>query len=69
VHHIVPWKAGGSTDLDNLALLCEFHHHRVHRKGWSMTGNANTELTIVGPSGRVMTSRPDPRWTRVTDRR
>jgi hypothetical protein len=34
-----------------------------------MTGNANTELTIVGPSGRVMTSRPDPRWTRVTDRR
>ncbi|HEX4127062.1 MAG TPA: DUF222 domain-containing protein [Acidimicrobiales bacterium] len=69
VHHIVPWKPGGLTDLDNLALLCEFHHHRVHRKGWSMTGNANTELTIVGPSDRVMTSRPDPRWTRVTDRR
>jgi hypothetical protein len=31
-----------------------------------MTGNANDELTIVGPSGRVMVSRPDPRWTRVT---
>jgi hypothetical protein len=31
-----------------------------------MTGNANEELTIVGPSGRVMMSRPDPRWTRVT---
>jgi hypothetical protein len=30
-----------------------------------MTGNANEELTIVGPTGRVMTSRPDPRWTRV----
>jgi Domain of unknown function (DUF222)/HNH endonuclease len=66
VHHIVPWQAGGTTDLENLVLVCEFHHHRVHRKGWSMTGNANVELRIVGPSGRVMTSRPDPRWTMVT---
>ena len=30
VHHVVPWKPGGRTDLDNLALLCEHHHHRVH---------------------------------------
>ena len=69
VHHVVPWKPDGRTDLENLALLCEFHHHRVHSKGWSMTGNANVELSIVGPSGRVMTSRPDPRWTMVTGRR
>ncbi|HEX4127091.1 MAG TPA: DUF222 domain-containing protein [Acidimicrobiales bacterium] len=65
VHHIVPWKPDGRTDLDNLALACEFHHHLVHSKGWSMTGNANEDLTIVGPTGRVMTSRPDPRWTRT----
>ena len=32
-----------------------------------MSGNANTELTFFGPSGRVMTSRPSPLWTRVTD--
>ena len=31
-----------------------------------MTGNANEELTFVGPSGRVMTTRPSPRWTTVT---
>ena len=31
-----------------------------------MTGNANEELTITGPSGLVMTSRPSPLWTRVT---
>jgi hypothetical protein len=66
VHHIVPWKPGGRTDLDNLALLCLFHHKTVHSKGWKMSGNANTELTISGPSGRVMTSRPSPLWTRVT---
>jgi hypothetical protein len=68
VHHVVPWKHDGGTDLDNLALLCRYHHGVVHRKGWSMTGNANEELTVVGPTGRVMVSRPSPLWTRVADR-
>ena len=67
VHHVVPWKHDGGTDLDNLALLCRYHHGVVHRKGWSMTGNANEELTVVGPTGRVMVSRPSPLWTRVAD--
>jgi len=66
VHHVVPWKPAGRTDLDNLALTCVHHHHLVHTKGWSMTGNANGELRFEGPSGRVMTSRPSPLWTRVT---
>jgi hypothetical protein len=66
VHHIEPWKSGGTTDLDNLALACVHHHHLVHKKVWTMTGNANEELTFVGPNGRVMTSRPSPLWTSVT---
>ena len=65
-HHVVPWKADGRTDLHNLALLCLHHHHLVHSGGWTMTGNANRELTFVGPSGRIMTSRPSPIWTAVT---
>jgi hypothetical protein len=65
-HHVVPWKPGGRTDLQNLALMCLHHHHLVHSKGWTMTGNANEELTFVGPSGRAMTTRPSPRWTAVT---
>ncbi len=51
VHHVVPWKPGGPSDLENLALLCLHHHHLVHSAGWTMTGNANEELTFVGPSG------------------
>jgi hypothetical protein len=66
VHHVVPWRPGGRTDLDNLALMCLHHHHLVHSKGWEMTGDANEELTFVGPSGRVMTTRPSPLWTAVT---
>jgi Domain of unknown function (DUF222) len=62
VHHITTWKADGRTDLHNLALLCDHHHHLVHSRDWSMSGNANEELTFVGPSGRFMTSQPSPLW-------
>ena len=66
-HHIRRWKPDrGPTDLDNLCLLCVHHHGLVHRGGWTMSGNANEELTFVGPSGRVMTSRPSALWTAVT---
>jgi hypothetical protein len=66
VHHVKPWKPGGRTDLDNMGLLCEHHHHLVHSRSWTMSGNANEELTFVGPTGRVMTSRPSPLWTMAT---
>jgi hypothetical protein len=36
-HHVIPWEKGGSTDLDNLVLLCKAHHHAVHEGGWWLT--------------------------------
>ena len=66
-HHIRWWKPHrGATDLPNLALLCEHHHHLVHSKQWSVSGNANEELIFVGPTGRIMTSRPSLLWTTVS---
>jgi hypothetical protein len=64
VHHIVHWADGGPTDLENLVTLCSHHHQRVHARQWEATGNANGVLRFIGPSGRVMTSRPSPLWTR-----
>ena len=64
VHHVVHWADQGSTDLPNLVTLCDHHHHRVHEGKWQVTGNANGILRFVGPSGRMMTSRPSPLWTR-----
>jgi hypothetical protein len=64
-HHVTPWKPGGNTDLDNLVILCEHHHHLVHSKGWSMSGDANDELRFVGEDGGVSTSHPSPLWGRI----
>jgi hypothetical protein len=67
-HHVKEWVSDqGPTDLDNLCCLCAYHHHLIHSEGWTMSGDANAELTFVGPSGRVMTSRPSPLWNRVTE--
>ena len=46
VHHLKPWGMGGPTDLHNLVLLCEFHHHRVHSRGWTTSGDANRGADI-----------------------
>jgi hypothetical protein len=64
IHHIVHWADQGPTDLENLVTLCTHHHHRVHERQWQMSGNANGVLHFVGPSGREMTSRPSPLWSR-----
>jgi hypothetical protein len=33
-HHIRWWEWGGPTDLDNLVLVCNFHHKLIHLYGW-----------------------------------
>ena len=49
-HHIVWWSRGGPTDLDNLVLICGFHHRLVHEHGWRI------ERTF---DGRIRWFRPD----------
>ena len=34
-HHILEWARGGNTDLDNLTLLCAYHHHNFASRGWT----------------------------------
>jgi hypothetical protein len=48
-HHMWWWIEGGPTDLDNAALLCGFHHRRVHRQGWAMTLAANGYPQLIPP--------------------
>ena len=40
-HHILDWILGGLTDLDNLTLLCRYHHTHFLQKGWTCRLNAD----------------------------
>lgn len=33
-HHVIPWIAGGPTDISNLALVCGADHRRFEGRGW-----------------------------------
>jgi hypothetical protein len=32
--HVIPWWFGGRTDVDNLILVCSFHHRLIHDHGY-----------------------------------
>ncbi len=40
-HHLTPHAMSRTTDIRDGALLCTFHHHRVHDQGW--TGRINPD--------------------------
>ena len=56
-HHIKHWADGGTTSLDNAALLCSRHHHVVHSQDYRV---------FIGPDGRatVDTTPPDQQTNR-----
>jgi Domain of unknown function (DUF222)/HNH endonuclease len=35
-HHVIAWTDGGPTDINNLTLLCGFHHREFQRHGWQV---------------------------------
>ncbi len=67
VHHVRHWVDGGPTDVENLVELCDQHHRCVHEMGWTISGNADVELTFQGPTGRRSTSTPSPTSTAARD--
>jgi 5-methylcytosine-specific restriction protein A len=47
-HHVIPWQHGGSTDLSNLVLLCEAHHHALHDREHHLPLRDGRVLTATG---------------------
>jgi hypothetical protein len=52
-HHIWHWAKGGPTDLENLTLLCRFHHKLVHEYGWSVSRRRDGAMEWFTPGGRL----------------
>jgi hypothetical protein len=61
IHHVVWWRRGGRTDLDNLLPVCVRHHTELHRDEWDVKLQPDRTLTITMPHGDVMTCGPPKR--------
>ncbi|WP_419863646.1 DUF222 domain-containing protein [Candidatus Poriferisodalis sp.] len=73
-HHIQHWIDEGPTCLDNLALLCHVHHHRLHEYNLVLhppTGPAppgdGWTVTPAPPREAAVPASPRERRTPVTD--
>ncbi|WP_420635443.1 DUF222 domain-containing protein [Candidatus Palauibacter sp.] len=60
-HHAVPWSEGGETALDNLILLCRFHHRTVHEGGWRVEMGVAGAARFTDPAGRIVPAVPPAR--------
>lgn len=54
-HHIRHWEHGGPTELDNLVLLCPFHHRLHHSGGITISGPAD-RLVVTDADGEPLSS-------------
>ncbi len=45
-HHVRFYGQSGPTDLDNLVLLCGYHHRQIHDHGWTITTSDPQRFTF-----------------------
>ncbi len=74
-HHIIWWSKNGPTDLDNLALVCDDCHHKIHDHGWQVHQDPDTGKYRLRPPRPSNTTEPsdaaairEPDTTRPTPR-
>jgi len=63
-HHVKHWAAGGRTDMDNLVMLCRFHHLAIHENiaAVASTRTGRTlEFSFTRPNGEPLPDDPTER--------
>jgi hypothetical protein len=53
-HHIKHWTKGGATSLENLTLLCTYHHTLLHEGGFTIHDDERAGIYFRRPDGRVI---------------
>jgi hypothetical protein len=51
-HHVRHWLHGGRTDLNNLVLLCRYHHHAHHDGVFTMIAHGRQRFGFLRADGR-----------------
>jgi hypothetical protein len=46
---VLPWSDGGTTALDNAALICTPHHRVIHHGDWTMRIGADGHPEFTPP--------------------
>ena len=68
-HHVTPWSEGGTTDVDEMCLLCWSHHRQVDLGRWKILRNSDpSQERPIGPwprfpvssGGKHGTQQPEP---------
>ncbi|WP_423918692.1 DUF222 domain-containing protein [Candidatus Poriferisodalis sp.] len=57
-HHVIPWKCGGKTRVDNLVLVCWSCHDRIHDHNWQVI--VRDDLFRLSPPNPARPSNPAP---------
>ena len=58
-HHIIWWSKNGPTDLDNLVLVCNDCHHKIHDDGWQVHKHPKTGKYYLKPPTHLPTISSD----------
>jgi hypothetical protein len=66
-HHVVYWSAGGSTDLDNLVLVCSRHHTLIHAQGFRLQLDPDRRLLVATADGVPIQPHPVLPWRCATE--
>ncbi|MBU4614360.1 DUF222 domain-containing protein [Rhodococcus sp. GG48] len=64
-HHVKHWADGGPTDLDNLVLLCRYHHQLLHHSHWGVRIGADRHPWFTPPSTVDPYKQPVPAHNRA----
>jgi hypothetical protein len=64
-HHLTHWADGGTTSLENLALVCGHHHRTLHHTPWQIRLNPEDRKPEYKPPHKPGVT---PQWTRYRPR-
>ncbi|NKR93940.1 DUF222 domain-containing protein [Rhodococcus hoagii] len=64
-HHVKHWADGGPTDLDNLVLLCRYHHQLLHHSHWDVKIGDDRHPWFTPPSTVDPYKKPIPAHNRA----
>ncbi|BCN63221.1 HNH endonuclease [Prescottella equi] len=67
-HHVKHWADGGPTDLDNLVLLCRYHHTLLHHSHWEVHIGPDRKPWFTPPSTVDPHKKPIPAHGRAGPR-